>query len=259
MSGLRVGLASTVGLLLLAILPAAGAGAPVSGTVAACSSNWSCDFTFNTSVGHGWANGTSGGFANAGSITLKLPGETLTSTGPTYWTAVPKVSTAWPNSTYWTTGNFIGTDVNTGKVVYGTTSSNFTAYCHVVYRWCHYTYTTNNGTIEVKFTLAEMTSTTLSCTPSTIKVASKTTCTATVTNLWNSSNYPTGKLHFSNSALGKFSNRASCTLSANGTCSFTWHPSDNTCGSVTLSATYGGTTYYYKSSGATTVGVIGGC
>jgi hypothetical protein len=255
---MKLGLLGTVGLLLLAVIPAAGA-TPASGVVSTCTSNWSCNFVFNTSAGRGWANGTSTGYQTAGSITLRLPGEAKTSTNVTYWTLVPKVTYNWPSSTYWTSGYFVGTDVNTGKIVYGTTNSNYTALCHPVFRWCTYTYTTDNGTIVVKFTKAESTATNVTCSPTSIKVSGKTSCTATVKNLWNRTNYPTGKLHFLTSGGGSFSNKGTCTLSSTGTCSFTWHPADDTCGSSTLSATYGGTTYYYKSNGSIVIGVTGGC
>ncbi|MCI4341728.1 MAG: hypothetical protein L3K11_05090 [Thermoplasmata archaeon] len=255
----RIGLVATVGLVLLAILPAAGATAPMHGVVTRCSSNWSCDFVFNTSAGKGWANGTSSGYRYAGSMSVKLPGEAKTSTNLSYWTYIQKLTGTY---TYWTIGNFVGTDVNTGRVILGSTNSNYTITCigHSGRGGgCHYNYTTDNGTIVVKFTLAELTSTTLLCTPTSIGVSSKTTCTATVTNLWNSTNYPTGKIHFTSSGGGTFSNKGTCTLSSQGTCSFTWNSADDTCGSSTLSATYWGATYYYKSSGSTVVGVTGGC
>ncbi|MCI4341434.1 MAG: hypothetical protein L3K11_03565 [Thermoplasmata archaeon] len=255
---LGFGVAVTLVVLLLALIPTAFAG-PVRGVVTTCSSNWSCNFEFNTSAGVGWANGTSGGYLTAGSMTLKLPGEAKTSTGLTYWTNVPKVSTQWPNTTYWTTGNFIGTDVNTGKVVYGTTSSNYTATCHPVFRWCHDTYRTDNGTVVVKFTQAEATASSISCSPTSVSVSNKTSCNATVTNTWNSTNYPTGKVHFVSPGGGSFSNKGGCTLSSKGTCAFSWHPADDTCGSSTLSMTYWGATYYYRSSASTLIGVTGGC
>jgi hypothetical protein len=192
-------------------------------------------------------------------LSLQLPGEAQASYNLTYSTHIGSLIGTY---TYWTVGNFLGTDVNTGKVIYGTTDTNYTITCHGHSGrggGCTYTYTTDNGTITVRFTQAEQTSTTLSCSPTSIDIASSTTCTAKVTNLWNSSNTPTGKLHFSSSAGGKFSNMATCTLSSTGSCTFTWHPSDNTCGSSTIAATYVGTLHYYKSGGSTVVGVTGGC
>jgi len=239
-------------------MPTAGAAAPLAGTITSCSSNWSCDFVFNTTTGPGWANGTSTGYLNPGTLTLKLPGEANTSTGLTYSTYIQSLTGTY---TYWTVGNFIGADVNTGTVVYGTTNSNYTITCHGHSGrggGCTYTYTTDNGTIVVTRTLAEMTSLTLSCSPTTIN-SGKTSCTATVLNLWSSSNTPTGKLHISSTMVGKFSNNGTCTLSSAGTCAFTWTPSANGCGSSTLSAAYGGTRYFYKSSDALTIVVNVNC
>jgi hypothetical protein len=258
MSLLKIGLIGSVGLLLLALLPVAGA-TPLNGVVTACSSNWSCDFVFHTTAGKGWANGTSHGYLTAGTITVKLPGEAKTSTGLTYWTYIQKLTGTY---TYWTIGNFYGTDVNTGNVIFGTTNSNYTITCHGHSGkggGCTYNYTTDNGTIAVKFTKAEQTSSSISCSPTSIDVASKTTCKATVTNLWNSTNHPAGKLHFYSSGGGGFSNQGTCTLSSTGTCTFTWQPSDNTCSFSTITAIFGGTTYYYKSSGSPVVTVTGGC
>ncbi|MFI5418685.1 MAG: hypothetical protein ACHQ2Y_07320 [Candidatus Lutacidiplasmatales archaeon] len=231
----------------------------MNGVVTACSSNWSCKFVFNTTAGTGWANGVgTGSYGKTGVLSLQLPGEASASYNLTYSTYIGSLIGTY---TYWTVGNFLGTDVNTGKVVYGTTNTNYTITCHGHSGrggGCTYTYTTDNGTIVVKFTSAEQTSTTLSCSPTSIGITGKSTCTATVSNLWNSSNYPTGKVHFYSSGGGKFSNKGTCTL-ASGTCTFTWHPADTTCGSSTLSATYGGTTYYYKSSGSAVIAVSGGC
>ncbi|MCI4319817.1 MAG: hypothetical protein L3J87_03385 [Thermoplasmata archaeon] len=259
MRGVTIGLVGTVGLLLLAILPAPGAATPLNGVITTCSSNWSCHFVFNGSTGKGWANGSSSGYLYPGTMSLRLPGEAKTSANLTYWTYIQRLNGTY---TYWTIGNFFGTDVNTGKVVYGTTDSNYTITCHGHSGHgggCTYTYTVDNGTIVVRFTKAEQTSTTISCTPTSIDVAGKTTCKATVKDLWNGTHYPTGKLHLTSSGGGSFSNKGTCTLGSTGNCTFTWHPSDNSCGSSTLAATYGGTTYFYKSSGSTLEGITGGC
>lgn len=259
MQFVKLGLVATVGFLLLASIPVAGATTPANGVVTTCTAYWSCNFGFNTSAGQGWANST--GYRAGGSIDLKLPGEAKTSTGLSYLTNAPKVTTKGANSTYWTIGNFIGTDVNTGKIVYGTTDSNYTATCHIVFRWCHNTYTTNNGTIVVLFTRAEATSTVLSCSPSTLHPQQKANCTATVSDLWNASNYPTGKLHLSSpSGYGSFSNKGVCTL-VSGKCQFYYRTSDNACGAGTLGASYPGNLAFYKSSGSFQLDVYvnGGC
>ena len=253
----KVGLASVMGVALLALLPAAGAVTPLTGTVTMCSSNWSCDFAFNTTTGQGWANGTSTGYLTAGSITLKLPGEANTSSGLPYWTYIQQLTGTY---TYWTIGSFLGTDVNTGTVVYGTTDSNYTITC-VGHSGrgggCTYVYTTDNGTISVRLTKAEQTATNLSCSPTALN-GGRTTCTVTVTNLWNSSNVPVGKLHITGPYGGKLSNKGTCTLSS-GSCRFTWTPSANACGASTITATYVGTTAYYTSTASVTITVNTGC
>jgi hypothetical protein len=236
-----------VGLLILAILPITGATAPVNGVVTTCSSTSSCTFIFNTSAGAGWAK------TGSKLISFQLPGEAKTSYNLSYSTYTARLTGYY---TFWTVGNFVGTDVNSGKVVYGTTNTNYTITAHCS-RGCYYTYTTDNGTIVFHFTRAELTSTSVSCSPSSINVASKTTCTAKVTNLWNASNVPSGKIRLSSGGLGAFANHGSCTLAA-GQCSLTWHPFDNTGGTVTISATFPGSSAFYKSNGSTTVGVTGG-
>jgi hypothetical protein len=238
-------------LIALALVPIAGATTPVHGLVTTCSSNVSCKFTFNTTAGTGWANTT------ATTMSFQLPGEAKASYNLTYAAYIARLTGTY---TYWTVGNFYGTDANTGKVVYGMTNTNYTITCHGHSGrggGCTYTYTTDNGTIVFKFTQAEQTSTSVSCSPTSINVAAKTTCTVTVTNLWNASNFPTGKVHLNSGGLGSFANKGTCTL-ASGTCSLTWHPSDNTGGSVRITATFPGTLAFYKSSGYTSVTVTGG-
>ena len=237
-----------VGLILLAVLPSAGATAPVHGLVTNCTSNTSCSFAFNTSAGTGWATTTST------LLSFQLPGEAKASYNLSYSTYIQSLIGTY---TYWTVGNFVGTDVNTGYVVYGTTDTNYTITC-VGHSGkgggCTYTYTTDNGTIAFSFTSAEQTATSFTCTQLTVHVPGKTTCTVKVTNLWNSSNVPTGKVTLTSGRLGGFSNRGTCTLSA-GQCTFTWHPFDNTIGAVTLLATYPGSTSFYPSSGSVSINV----
>lgn len=255
---LTVAAASVVGVVLLALLPFAGAAVPLRGSVTTCSSNWSCDFVFNTSTGKGWANGSSPGYSYPGTMSLRLPGEANTTTGLPYSTYIQKLTGTY---TYWTIGTFLGSDVNTGTVVTGTTNSNFTITC-VGHSGkgggCNYIYTTDNGTVTVRVTLAEMTATTLSCSPTTI-VAGKTSCTVTVSNLWNSSKVPVGKLHIVGPYGGKLSDKGSCTLSSKGTCAFNWTAPVNGCGAYTITATYLGTTYYYTSTGSIAINVTDGC
>lgn len=248
--GMRLGAFAVVGALaviVLAVLPTAAWAAPVNGTVTTCANTSTCAFAFNTTAGTGWAK------TGAGKISFQLPGEAKASYNLSYATYIARLTGTY---TYWTVGNFLGTDVNTGYVVYGTTNTNFTITAHCS-RGCSYTYTTDNGTIVFRFTRAEQTATAVSCTPSTINVAAKTNCTVTVTNLWNGSYVPTGKVHLTSPQTGAFANHGTCTLSS-GKCSLSWHPFDNTGGYVGLLAKYGGSTTFYPSSGSTTVTVTGG-
>jgi hypothetical protein len=255
---LKLAWAGPIALIVLVLLPTAGATTPVHGTVVNCATSYDCRFQFNTSAGTGWANASgSASYGATGVLSFQLPGEAKASYNLTYSTYIGSLIGTY---TYWTVGHFLGTDVNTGHVVYGTTDTNFTITC-VGHSGrgggCNYVYTTDNGTIVVHFTQAQLTATTVSCSPSSINVASKTNCTVTVTNLWNSSNVPTGKVHLSSGGLGSFSNKGSCVL-VSGHCSLIWHPNDNTGGGVLISATYYGSTTYYKSAGSTLVTVTGG-
>jgi hypothetical protein len=252
---LSVGLVGTVGLLLLAILPAAGAAAPVSGTVTSCSGLYTCKFVFNTSAGTGWATGLGSGYTTPGVISFQLPGEARATSNVTYHTYIGSLIGTY---TYWVEGNFLGTDVNSGHVVYGTTNTNYTITCHGHSGrggGCTYTYTTDNGTIVVQLTKAEQTSTNLTC----AKISGKTACSLSVINLWNGSNIPTGKVLFTGPYGGKLSNNGTCKLSSKGTCSFTFRPPANPCGIYDFTANYLGTTLFYKSSGSTTMFYGGGC
>jgi hypothetical protein len=249
-----VGSVAALAVVALFLLPGTLAATPLHGTVTTCSSTTSCHFVFNSTKGTGWANTTST------QLSLQLPGETKASYNLSYSTYIGSLIGTY---TYWTVGNFYGTDVNTGHVVYGTTDTNYTITCHGHSGrggGCTYTYTTDNGTIVVHFTSAELTSTAISCSPGTIHPGGKANCTVTVSNLWNGSNYPTGKVHVSTFGLAGLSNKGTCVLSS-GTCSLTFRAYDNTCGAVTVEATYSGNTAFYKSSGSTVEDVIvnGGC
>jgi len=255
---LKAGLASVLVVALLALLPVAGATAPVTGTITSCSSNWSCNFVFNTSAGHGWANGSSTGYLYPGTLSLKLPGEASTSTNLSYSTYIRQLTGTY---TYWTIGTFLGTDVNTGTVVFGTTDSNYTITCHGHSGrggGCTYTYTTDNGSVAVTLTAAEMTATALSCTPTTLALG-KVSCTATVTNLWNSSKVPTGKVHISFPYGGKPASKGACTLSTSGSCKFSWTAGAGLCGAYTIVVTYVGSVSFYTSTASQAINLTDGC
>jgi hypothetical protein len=193
-------------------------------------------------------------------MALQLPGEAVGSTNLSYSTYIARLTGTY---TYWTVGNFFGTDVNSGTVVYGTTNTNYTITCHGHSGrggGCTYTYTTDNGTISVQSTKAEITTTSISCSPTSTSPGRKVNCSVTVANGWNASKYPVGKVHISSGLTGVVSNKGVCTL-VNGSCAFTYRPFDNTCGTVELTATYGGNSNFYRSSASLPLSVVvsGGC
>ena len=275
MADLRVGGIVVFVLGLLALMPLAAASAPPSaatapapatvpppvyGTVTNCISLSLCLFSFNTTAGTGWANST-GKTAQTAGMSLQLPGEAKASYRLPYSAYIARLTGTY---TYWTVGNFYGTDVNTGNVIYGTTNTNYTITCHGHSGrggGCTYTYTTDNGTIVVKFTNAEATTTAISCSPTTTHPAGKVSCTVTVTNTWNASKVPTGTVRISTARTGSLSDKGACVLGTNGTCSFTYHPYDNTCGYVVLTATYPGNVAFYRSASSAPLSVVvsGGC
>ena len=250
----RLAWAGPMGILLILLVPVSAMGSPLHGVVTTCSSRTSCNFVFNTSAGTGWATTTATQFS------FQLPGEAAASYNLSYSTYIGSLTGTY---TYWTVGSFLGTDVNTGKVVYGSTDTNYTITCHGHSGrggGCTYTYTTDNGTVVVHLTQAEQTATAIVCSPTAIHPATKTSCTVSVSNLWNATHFPTGTVHLSSGRLGAFSDKGTCTL-ANGTCSFTWKAYDSTCGLATLLASYGGTPAFYKSAASTSIDVYvsGGC
>lgn len=242
-----------------AVLHPATLPAPIQGTVTNCTSTVTCVYSFKTSAGSGWANST-GSSTLTERMALQLPGEHLASYNLSYSTYIARLTGTY---TYWTAGNFVGTDVNHGYVVYGTTNTNYTITC-VGHSGrgggCSYKYTTDNGTIVVDFTRAEITSTSIACSPTSTSPGGKVSCTVTVTNGWNASKYPTGTVRISSGNTGSVSNKGACLLSS-GSCTFTYVPADNTCGSVVLSATYPGTSAFYKSASSISISVVvsGGC
>jgi hypothetical protein len=185
---------------------------------------------------------------------LRLPGESLTSTNLSYSTYVASLKGTY---TYWTVGNFVGTDVNSGKVVYGTTNTNYTITCHGHSGrggGCTYTYTTDNGTIVVYFTVADQTGTSVTCVPSTIVSGASTDCTATVRDLGNTSAQPSGNVSFVGpyGSTAGLSNGGNCTL-ISAACTVAYTAPDEQLGTVAITASFVGNSHYYASSGRTSV------
>jgi hypothetical protein len=243
-------------ILLVAVLPAAASASttPLQGTVTKCQTNSECRFAFNTPAGTGWASTTST------NLSFQLPGEKKASTNLSYSTYIARLTGTY---TYWTVGNFVGTDVNTGHVVYGVTNTNFTITCYGHGGrggGCNYTYTTDNGTISVHFTKAQVTTTSIGCSPTSTHPQGEVSCTVKVVDGWNTSKIPNGTVKISDGRTGTLSDKGSCVLSG-GKCGFNYYPSDNTCGNVVLLATYPGTSAFYKSAASITISIVvsGGC
>jgi hypothetical protein len=99
-----------------------------------------------------------------------------------------------------------------------------------------------------------LTSTTLSCSPSTVPVNSPTVCTATVSDSTGvgTSITPTGLVSFS-SLSGSFSSGSTCTLSA-GSCSVKFTPAPGSEGAISVGAGYSGDVDHYGGT-ATPFGV----
>ena len=231
----------------LAAIPATGP-APLHGLVKSCKSASTCGFIFNSSGALGWAN------ASPPSLTLRLPGEALTSTNLAYSTYTASLIGTY---TYWTVGNFVGTDVSTGKVVYGVTNTNFTITCYGHSGrggGCTYVYTTDNGTIVVFFTQADQTTTTVACAPSSISPGSSSVCTARVNDSINRSATPSGNvsLYGSFGSTAGFSNGGNCAL-ISGACSVLYTAPDDQLGTVPVTAIFNGTSSFYTSSGRSSI------
>lgn len=229
-------------LLVVSALPVASAApAPLQGSVRSCSNTYTCSYALNSSAGTGTATTT------YNSISFRLPGETNTTRG-SYSIHGGSVN----GSVHWTVGTILATDVNTGKVVVGTTDTNIsiTVSCS---RGCTTTYTLINGTITLQPTRADPTATSVSCTPSSFGAGHATVCTASVTDLSNSSAVPTGTVAFGAGLPGHWLNKLhTCTLVA-GSCSVKFRAGDNSVGALRMTADYRGVTAFYLSAGTATV------
>jgi hypothetical protein len=112
------------------------------------------------------------------------------------------------------------------------------------------------------FVVPDMTTTNVSCSPSTVAVGQPTTCAATVTDTGGGGQTtPTGTVSFGSSGPGAFSDSASCRLSETSpgvaSCSVTYTPgaSGTPTRSDTITATYSGDPTHKTSNGTTTVTV----
>jgi hypothetical protein len=111
----------------------------LTGTATTCTGLATCSYTISTNSGSGWAKTT------ASSISFQLPGELEATYWPAYSTQVISVT----GTTYNVTGTFSATDVNTSKIVSGSTNTIITVTKHCGYKGCTTKYTLVSGTITV--------------------------------------------------------------------------------------------------------------
>lgn len=240
------------GLLLVLLLPPTGATATagtVSGSATACTGLYTCSYTLNGSSASGTA--TTGGYG----IAFRLPGEANQTIGQYAATVVNRSGTV-----SHVRGSVFAIDANSGRVILGTTDTFVNATAHCSRSGCYYTYKLVNGTIALRVTRFDGTSTTVACTPSSISAGGSTKCTVAVTDLANRSIAPTGNVSFASSlggySAGSFANHARCAL-VKGSCTLKFSTADDTAGSVSITATFHGTATEFKSAGRTSLWVSG--
>lgn len=242
-----------VAVLLLSLLPVAGAAPGPTGPATACAGLAYCHFTLSSTKGSGWAQtyGTS--------IDFLLPGETNTTYSSTYASVTVSSVANGSSSLDWVQGSFTAVDANSGKVVFGSTNVNLTDTTHCSRTGCGHTYAVNNGTIEFVPTLLDGTRTSISCNPSSFSAGGSTHCTATVTDLANRSLHPSGTVRWSMSPYysGTFSPHATCTLVA-GNCTIKFHDADDSAGTVPVYAAFHGSHPFFASAGQIDLYVSGG-
>jgi hypothetical protein len=233
------------------------ASSQITGTATSCSSFYACVYTITNSQGHGSA--TTYFYYNYQYqyntyAKFQLPGEVKTTTSQPYKTNILGQS----GNTYHVGGSLTAIDANTGKVVTGTTDDYIVRTQHCYRTGCYYTYALSSGTIAFTLTALDGTATSVACNPATFPAGGSTTCTVTVTDLANSGNFPAGSVAFGISTYGEYGTFTppSCALSS-GSCSVSFRPSDNSVGTIGITASYPGDSSHYMSSGSTTVSVTG--
>lgn len=191
-----------------------------------------------------------------GAVSFQLPGETNITSSSGFTGQSVRIGPVPMGSLYHITGNFSTTDINTGKIVNGSTSVIMSLTGHSG-RGGGYSYRLISGSINVLETpkISHNTVTSVSCNPSSFSLASSTSCTAMVTNLAKQyAVVPTGTVSFSatNLGLGSFS-PVSCTLSS-GSCSVKFSSNEEYGpGTTTIYATYNGDKGHLTSLGSTLV------
>jgi hypothetical protein len=239
--------AALVFVVLAVPTAAAAASGTTHGTATSCYSLSYCVYKLNNSAGSSYAY-TYGNYAY-----FKLPGETNLSRA-TYTATVVNVS----GQISHVVGSIWAVDANSGKVVVGSTNTFINATKHCSHNGCGYTYVVVNGSIALRVTTTDGTSTTITCSPTSFAAGSSTKCTAKVTDLANASKVVVGNVTFSTyygaGSLGTFQNHGKCAL-ANGTCTVKFTAADETVGSFWIYANFHGYPLLAKSQGMTGVTV----
>jgi hypothetical protein len=105
------------------------------------------------------------------------------------------------------------------------------------------------------------TTTSVGCRPLKVAVAKATTCVATVTDTGSGSVTPSGPVHFTNSAKGKFASQGNCNLAPTATlgvakCAIRYTPATARPATHTIKGAYRGDGNHMQSSDATLIGVL---
>jgi hypothetical protein len=245
----------TCGVMLSLPLTSAYGDTTVAGTATSCTGVASCSFSLSDGTGNTGAATTTafvGGSVgqsplpfSGGSVTFRLPGEALTSSAAGVYSgeAVLDGSSSTAGTLYQTTGTFYATDVNTGLVVTGTTSTVVGIKGHSG-RGGGNTYTLVSGAISItSITSPHATTTAVSCSPASTPVNAQTTCTASVTDTDATAPVPpSGTVEFGSGGAGVFSS-GSCSLGGTGvtsSCQVTYTPSPGSEGLPAITADYPG-------------------
>ena len=243
-------------LSIIGVLLFATASSEIAGTATSCSSFYTCVYAITSIQGHGSATTYPYYYSysyNTYAI-FQLPGEAKSTTSQPYKTNI----LGHTGTTYHVSGSFTAVDANSGKVVTGTTDDYIIQTQHCSRHGCYYTYSLSSGRITFTLTNLDGTATSLACSPATFPAGGSTTCTVTVTDLATSRSFPTGSVAFGISTYGEYGTFTPpvCTLSS-GRCSVIFTPSDNSVGTIGITASYPGDSSHYLSSGGTSVFVTG--
>ena len=251
------------GLMLGIPLASVSADSQVTGVATSCNGIASCKFsltdasggtgTASTSAFVGGSVGQSPLPFSGGSARFQLPGETQATyaSGVYSGTAVLDGTSPTAGTLYQTTGTFWATDVNTGQVVTGTTSTIVGIKGHSG-RGGGNIYTLVSGTISLTPILSpRATATNVTCSSASVPVNAATICTATVTDTdAGTAVPPTGSVTFGSSGAGTLS-AVTCSVSGTGAssaCQVSYTPSPGSEGQQSITANYPGDSVHLVSA-----------